>query len=162
VRVLVVPSVPDDGHGRLRFEELVPPDAMLADITSYLAERKVIGARVVVEPPFYQGVTVVARIRVRLNTAPDRFQEDALDALFRYFHPLVGGLDGTGWPFGRTVQLGEVYSVLERVRGTEFIEDVRLFPADPLTGVRGDPVQRLEINRNALVYSYDHQVFVET
>jgi predicted phage baseplate assembly protein len=161
VRVLVVPTVPDDGRGRLNFEDLVPPDSMLSGIADYIRDRKVIGARVVVEPPFYQGITVVARIRPRPRTAPEHLREEALDALFRYFHPLVGGADGKGWGFGRTIHVGEVYSVIQKVRGTEFIEDVRLYPADPLSGQRGEPVQRLEINRNALVFSYDHQVLVQ-
>ena len=161
VRVLVVPAIGEGDRGRVDFADLVPPDSMLSAIADYLAARKVIGARVMVEPPFYQGVTVVARIRPRLRTSPERLQEDALTALFRYFHPLVGGNEGTGWPFGRTIQLGEVYSVLERVRGTEFIEEVRLYPADPLTGQRGEAVQRLQINRNALTFSYDHQVRVQ-
>lgn len=162
VRVLVVPTVHDDGRGRLNFEELVPPDPMLAAIADYIRDRKVIGARVVVEPPFYQGITVVARIRARPRVAPEQLREETLTALFRYFHPLVGGGDGKGWEFGRTIQVGEVYSVIQRVNGVGFIEDVRLFPADPITGQRGEPVQRLEINRNALVFSYDHQALVQS
>lgn len=161
VRVLVVPALRHDPRYRVRFEELVPPDDMLAKIADYLRERKVIGARVTVEPPFYQGITVVARIRNRPRYAPEILREDALDALFRYFHPLTGGSDGKGWAFGRPIQVGEVYSVLQRMPGVELIEDVRLFPADPLSGQRGDAVQRLEINRNALVFSYDHQVLVQ-
>ncbi len=162
VRVLVVPALRHDPRYRIRFEELVPPEEMLAKIADYLRERKVIGARVVVEPPFYQGITVVARIRNRPRFAPELLREDALDALFRYFHPLTGGADGKGWAFGRPIQVGEVYSVLQRMPGVELIEDVRLFPADPLSGQRGDAVQRLEINRNALVFSYDHQVLVQS
>ena len=162
VRVLVVPALRHDPRYRVRFEELVPPDDMLERIADYLRERKVIGARVTVEPPFYQGITVVARIRNRPRFAPEILREDALDALFRYFHPLTGGADGTGWAFGRPIQVGEVYSVLQRMAGVELIEDVRLFPADPLSGQRGDAVQRLEINRNALVFSYDHQVLVQS
>ena len=44
---------------------------------------------------------------------PTRLQEDALRALYEYFHPITGGPDGTGWPFGRPVNVGEIYSVLQ-------------------------------------------------
>jgi predicted phage baseplate assembly protein len=161
VRVLVVPSVGDVTTGRLRFEELVPPDEMLAAIAAYLDERRVVGARVVVEPPVYQGITIVARLRARPRTDPERLQAAALTALYRHFHPLIGGPDGTGWPFGRPIHVGEVYSVLQRLPGVEFVEDARLFGADPVTGVRGEQTQRIDIGPNTLVFSYEHQVLVQ-
>ena len=67
----------------------------------------------------------------------------------------------TGWPFGRPVNVGEVYAVLQGLRGTELVEDVRLFGADPVTGERGTQTQRLELEPNALVFSYEHQVLVD-
>lgn len=160
VRVLVVPSAVTDAQGRLRFDDLVPPDTMLATISGHLGERRVIGARVMVEPPVYQGITVVARIRGGAHAEPAKLQADALAALFRYFNPVTGA-GGGGWPFGRPVHVGEVYGVLQQVRGTEFVEDARLFPADPITGRRGDAVSRIDIAANALVFSYEHQVRVE-
>jgi predicted phage baseplate assembly protein len=161
VRVLVVPSVGDLQTGRLGFEELIPPDPMLAAIAAYLDERRLIGARVVVEPPVYQAITIVARIRARSRTRAQALQTEALDALYRYFHPVIGGPAGSGWPFGRPVHVGEVYSVLQRLPGTEFVEDARLFPADPITGKRSDAAQRVDINAHALVFSYEHQVLVQ-
>jgi predicted phage baseplate assembly protein len=161
VRVLVVPAVGEGEGGRLRFEELQPPDSTLECIRTYLDERRVIGARVRVEPPSYLGITVVARIRARHGARTDRLQSEALGALYRYFHPVVGGPEGGGWPFGRPVHVGEVYSVLQRLPGTEFVEDARLYAADLHTGKRGEPAQRLDIDPLALVFSYEHQVLVE-
>jgi predicted phage baseplate assembly protein len=161
VRVLVVPVVTTDESGRMPFESLVPPPDLLASVAEYLDERRVLGTQVVVEPPMYQGFTVVARIRARPRVRPSRLQDDALAALYRYFHPVIGGADGTGWPFGRPIHAGEVYSVLQGLAATEFVEEVRLFPADPVTGKRGDAMARVDIGRHALVFSYEHQVLVE-
>lgn len=161
VRVLVVPATGGDGEGRMRFEDLVPAEETLARIAAHLDERRVIGARVVVEPPVYQGVTVVARLVPRATTSAKRLQAACTAALYRYFHPIEGGPDGTGWPFGRPVQVGEVYSVLQRVSGLEMVDEARLFAADPITGQRGEAVQRIEIGPDALVFSYQHQVRVE-
>jgi predicted phage baseplate assembly protein len=160
VRVLVVPSVtaPD---GRLRFEQLVPTDATLARITDRLEETRVIGTRLVVEPPAYRGVTIVARLRPRARANPARLQEAALDALFRYLDPVRGGPDRAGWPFGRPVTSGELYAVLQQLRGTEMVEDLRIFGADPVTGQRGQATNRLEVEPTALVFSYEHQVLVD-
>lgn len=160
VRVLVVPAARDAG-GRLAFEQLVPSEETLARVTARLDECRVIGARVLVEPPSYRGITIVARLKARPRANPTRLQEEALAALYEYFHPITGGPEGTGWPFGRPVQVGEVYAVLQALRGTEIVEDVRLFGADPITGQRGQATQRLDLEPHALVFSFEHQLLVE-
>jgi predicted phage baseplate assembly protein len=160
VRVLVVPSATSE-LGRLRFEQLVPSPDTLQKITDRLEESRVIGTRAIVEPPVYRGITIVARLKARPRANPTRLQEEALAALYDYFHPITGGPEGTGWPFGRPINVGEVYSVLQALRGTEIVEDARLFGADPVTGQRGQQTQRLELEPHALVFSYEHQVLVE-
>jgi predicted phage baseplate assembly protein len=160
VRVLIVPAVPAVS-ARLTFDQLVPADDTLERITRRLDESRLVGTRVVVEPPVYRGVAIEARLRARPRTDPGRLQEDALDALFRYFHPTIGGPDGAGWPFGRPIIAGEVHAALQAVRGIELIEEVRVFGADPVTGERGKATERLDVDPNGLVFSYDHQVVVE-
>ncbi|SCF17399.1 putative baseplate assembly protein [Micromonospora haikouensis] len=161
VRLLVVPEAVADEEGRLHFEDLVPPDGMLATIAEHLDARRPIGARLVVEPPFYQGVTVVARLVPRPDTAVAQLRAEATATLYRYLDPVHGGPEGTGWPFGRQVHSGEVFGVLQRLPGVEVVEEVRMFPADPLTGRRGEQVTRIELDRHALVFSHQHQVRVD-
>jgi hypothetical protein len=105
---------------------------------------------------------VVATLVARLRTTPEELEREALLALNRYYSPLAGGPDGTGWPFGRPVQAGEVYAVLQRLPGTELIEEVVLFGADPVTGKRGKATQRIDLDRNALTFSFDHRIRVVT
>ena len=76
--------------------------------------------------------------------------------------PVEGGPAGTGWPFGRPVQAGDVFAVLQRVPGVELVEDVKLFPADPVQGERGEAVPRVDVPPHGLVHSYEHQVRVGT
>lgn len=159
VRVLVVPQAVPDPGGRLRFEQLVPGDALLDRITRHLDERRLIGTRLAVGPPFYQGVTVVATVHAFRGVDTDRVRRQA-DALYRHLDPLTGGSDGKGWPFGRPVQSGEVFAVLQRVPGVELVDEVVLHPADPLTGKRGDPTDRIDLERPSLVFSFDHRVRV--
>ena len=160
VRVLVVPAASADVEGRLRFEDLVPTPETLEAVADHIEERRTVGARVVVEPPYYQGVTVVATLVARPRTSPEELQLAAVLALNRYYSPLTGGPDRTGWPFGRPVQAGEVYAVLQQLPGTELVEEVVLFGADPVTGKRGNPVQRIDLDRFALTFSYDHRIRV--
>ncbi|MFB6816182.1 putative baseplate assembly protein [Streptomyces sp. NPDC056347] len=161
VRVLVVPDAVPDRGGQLRFEQLIPSDAVLAAVTERLDERRLVGTRLVVEPPAYQGVTVVARL-VTTGGDADRVRAEAVAALFRHIDPLRGGADGAGWPFGRPVQYGEIFAVLQNVPGVALVEEVRMFPADPITGRRGAAVQRIDVAPGALVFSHQHQVEVTT
>jgi len=159
VRVLVVPAVTAE-DGRLRFEQLVPDAGVLQAITDRLEDSRVIGTRVIVEPPGYRGVIVEARVRPRAGTNPTRLKGDAERALFEYLDPIHGGPEGTGWPFGRPVTVGEVYSVLQGLRGAEIVEEVQLFGANPDTGEKKESTQRLELPPHTLIFSYDHDVTV--
>ncbi|MCX4736548.1 putative baseplate assembly protein [Streptomyces sp. NBC_01363] len=159
VRVLVVPDAVADEGGQLRFEQLIPSDSVLSTVTARLDERRLVGTRLLVEPPAYQGVTVVARL-VTAGGDVDRVRAEAVAALFRHIDPLRGGAEGTGWPFGRPVQYGEIFAVLQGVRGVGLVEEVRMFPADPITGRRGAAVQRIDVAPGALVFSHQHQVEV--
>jgi hypothetical protein len=123
---------------------------------------RLIGTRVSVEPPRYRGVTVVARLIARPRVDADRVRADALEVLYRFLNPLPGGgFDGTGWEFGRPVRSGDVYSVLQAVSGVQAVEDIRLFSANPVTGERGAEQPRIDLERNSLVYSFEHLVKVE-
>ncbi len=160
VRVLIVPAAAEV-DGKIDFAELVPGDETLQRISDRLDEVRLIGTRILVSPPKYRGVTVVARVIARPRLDKTRVRADALEALYRYLNPISGGRDGKGWEFGRPVQAGDVYALLQRVRGVDLVEDVRLFGANPVTGERGEECQRLDVDRHSLIFSFEHHVKVE-
>jgi predicted phage baseplate assembly protein len=160
VRVLVVPQATIDRGGRLRFEQLVPGDGLLSRITGFLDERRPIGTRLAVGPPFYQGITAVVTLHAFPNADTESVQAAALQGLYDYLDPITGGPHDTGWPFGRPVHSGELFAVLQRVPGVSVVDEVRLYPADPITGKRADATERIVLEPEALVFSYDHRVTV--
>ena len=162
VRLLVVPRVVTDDLGRIAFDDLrTPPRELLRRISDHLDKRRLVGTRLVVEPPVYQGLTVVARVTAGPDVRADAVQDAALRALYAYLSPQDGGPDGKGWPFGRAVRAFDVSAVLARVPGLAEVDDLLLFPADPASGNRGAPVARVDVAPGALVYSYQHQVRVQ-
>jgi predicted phage baseplate assembly protein len=160
LKVLIVPAAAQD-RGRIKFEDLVPSEQTLERVRLRLDETRLLGTRVLIEPPLYRGVTVVARLVAKPRSSAARIQAEALDALHAYLNPLSGGPDGNGWPFGRPVQAGEIYAALQRIRGVDLVEEVRVFGANPVTGERGKQATRIELEPNSLVFSYEHQVRVE-
>jgi predicted phage baseplate assembly protein len=161
VRVLVVPRVTADSQGALPAEELRdPPNRLMQRIEAHLEERRLVGTRVLVVPPEYHGITVIARLSASDSNHVADVRRAAGRALYHYLSPLTGGPEHTGWPFGRAVQAFEVAAVLAGLPGVSTVDEVRLFPADLVSGQRGDPVPRLEIGEDALILSYGHQVRV--
>ena len=160
VKVMVVPAA-TSARGRLDFADLVPAQDTLERIAARLDEVRLVGTRVLVEPPRYRGVTVVARLVARTRLRTDEVRRRAVDALYDFLNPLTGGPDGTGWPFGRRVLRGEIFGLLQAVRGVDVVEDVRVYGANPVTGERGAESTRLSVGPGGLVFSFDHQVRVE-
>ncbi|MEV7419206.1 putative baseplate assembly protein [Streptomyces sp. NPDC089919] len=160
VRVLLVPAAEDDGEGRLEFGQLACEPELLASVAAHLDARRMLGTRLLVEPPYYQGVTVVADLVALPGVSVVRVRRAAQAALYGFLNPLSGGPDGRGWPFGRAVHGGEVFAVLQQVPGVDAVESVRLFPADLETLRRLEPVDRIPLDAGSLAFSYDHQVRV--
>ena len=161
VRLLVVPRVVTDELGRIAWADVThPPEELMQRISGHLDERRLIGTRLLVEPPQYRGVTVVARAVADPDARPERVQDAALRALYSYLSPQDGGPTGSGWEFGRSVMAFDIYNALATVDGLDRIEDLLLFPADP-DGNRGAPVDRVDLEPGALVLSYQHQVRVQ-
>lgn len=161
VRLLVVPDAPCDSLGRTAFGDLVPRGSSLRTVGAALEARRCVGARVVVEPPRYQGITVVARLRSQERVQTERVGDRALEALYTHFDAIRGGRRGMGWEFGRPVTIGEIFGVLQRVDGVEYVEEALLFGADPVNGLRGAPTQRIDLPDDTLVFSFEHQILVE-
>jgi predicted phage baseplate assembly protein len=161
VRLLVVPRLSGDPEAQTDFGALRPSDEVLQRLAEHLEPRRMLGARLLIEPPFYRAVTVVARLKAAADTSSERVRPAALSAVYRLLHPQFGGPREEGWPLGRAVQTGDIHAALQRVRGVEQVEDVRLFLADPVLGTRSEaPVERIDLARTELVFSYEHQIMV--
>jgi len=161
VRVLLVPEVSGDPDQPLRLADLAPSPSTLQRLGAYLDDRRMLGTRLLLEPARYRGVTVVARVRAKRQVSAERLSAELVAALHRYLHPVVGGPDGTGWPFGRPVHQGEVYAVFQRVAGVDYVEQVRLFAVDLRAERPTDELERVVPEPTELIFSFRPDVLVE-
>jgi len=108
VSVVIVPAA--DGN----LDTLIP---MVAD---FLEPRRLLTTRVQVVGPRF--VPIGVRVAVHLlPEAPENAMNDrVVAALSRYLDPLVGR-DGSGWPFGRSVNVSEIYQLLDTLPGVDFV-----------------------------------------
>jgi hypothetical protein len=121
VRVGLV-LVPGAGLGTSPW--LDPPAQLLGAVADFFSERRLITTRLYVTGPRYVRVDIAATLYLKSDARNEDVTAAAKRALDDFFHPLTGGADGKGWPFGRPVHASEVYSILERVRGIDHADDV--------------------------------------
>ena len=101
-------------------------DAVVRAVQCWLEPRRPLGCELHVSGPGWRPVSVHATLQAGRGSdagLADRAQA-ALDA---FFHPLTGGPDGSGWPFGRDVYRTEVAAVLADVPGVVQVRDLDLF-----------------------------------
>lgn len=118
VTVIILPWLP---KGRP-----MPSVALRRTVTAYLTRRRVIGTRVEVVGPTYRKVSVQARVQSADRVNKESLRTRIIEALDRFFDPLVGGPDGTGWPFGRDVYRSEVLQVIDETIGVENVLALQL------------------------------------
>ena len=146
VGVFIVP--PDLGGGT----PPVPIEEALRNVARSLSETAApAGIDVVVAAPRYRYV----RCRVAVVMTPGRRAFDVLDAITTYLHPIIGGDDGQGWPFGRTLAYKPLLMFLmKQVAGLTAVPKL-LMEVDDL---RIDPCADVPIEDDALFWSLRHEL----
>ena len=130
-------------------------------ISEHLEPRRTLGTSVEIGTPFYQGVTVAALVQALPGRPATLVRQRAVDILYRYINPLIGGSDGTGWPFDTDLNAAALAEMLEAVEGVERVEEVLLFEYDLRTGLRHGPGREVvRLDRQSLFLSAAHQVVV--
>jgi hypothetical protein len=107
---------------------------------AFLALRGPAGAagQIRVAAPDYQPIGVEAVVVPVDPSKAGPVVEAATAAIIAFLHPLTGGPQGTGWPFGRDVFASDVASVLESTPGVDVVPNLELL----LDGTpRGDRVE---------------------
>ena len=111
-------------HSRPSEDAPQPTDELLAALWTFFDARRTLATRHHVVGPDYLPVEISANLALHEDAPPDEALAAARAALVGFFHPLTGGPERTGWPFGRAVYVSEVYAELERVALVNYAEDV--------------------------------------
>lgn len=131
-----------------------PLPADLRKIHEFLDERRLITTRVHVVAPRYVRIAVKVTVVPMPGERAELLKAQVTDTLMRFFHPLCGGFDGNGWPFGRSVYASEVYQTLEGIQGVDHVEALSLFKEED--GAFKDCGNLIAIDENVLV-NFDGQ-----
>ena len=120
VSIVIVPKTPSIEEKPVLKEEL------RNEIQNYLFTRRLITTRVHVVAPKYVDVAVHFKIKPQADTGKELVEARVKERLRAFLHPLTGGVDGRGWPFGRDVVISEIYRVIEETAGVDYTIDAEL------------------------------------
>ena len=107
-----------------------PTLGLLRAVSAHLNAHRIVGTRVEVTGPTYTVVSVQARVSATRLAIRSELVQRIGERLDRFFHPLHGGPDGTGWPLGRDVVRSEVLQVIDAVPGVDHVLDLELVDED--------------------------------
>jgi predicted phage baseplate assembly protein len=160
VRVLIVPRV-DIPAVSLNLQDLALPASLVEAVADYLDNRRLLTTRVQIDEPYYQGVKVVAEVFAVAGIRPESIQENATAALYEFINPVTGGPDGEGWPFGRSLNDGDIHVLLRGVPGVATVRRVFFHQVNIRTGdVVDQQLPRIALPPHALLMSSGHEVRV--
>ena len=153
ISVIVVPDSDAD--------QPTPSEGTLRSVCAYLDGRRLLTTELFVLKPVYQTIELQGDVVVEDN-ADLREVKDGLQAeLKNYFHPLKGGEDGKGWPFGGTVFYSKVTNRIFRVPGVASIQefDIRIdgVPQQRCTDVPLKPHALLSLADSNLTVHYSDE-----
>jgi hypothetical protein len=77
-------------------------------------------------PPTYREIRIGADLYPTSIDLAVPLRRTVIESLNRYFHPLTGGPNGTGWEFGRSIFLSDLYSMLEGISGVDHVENLKV------------------------------------
>lgn len=160
VRVLLVPNV-DVPDGPIPKEELDLIHSVREAVQAYLDERRLLAMRVEIAAPEYIQVAVEARVRVKPEFNTDLIAENIKSRLYGFINPVCGGPKGQGWPFGRSLFASDLLSLVQNTPDVEYIEEVKFFTVDWVSGQRQEIFDKLKVPVNSLICSAEHKVEVK-
>ena len=161
VFLIVLPKI-DTPDRPTQADMVLVPEVRKA-VLDDLGARCLLGGAVEVRLPELLWVSVKAELRVGVHSRPSTMKEVermASDALYSFLNPFTGGVDGTGWPFGRDLYLSEVYGLLQRIPSVDYVDGVRIHIVESGTTLSRPAPPRVTVSSNMLICSAEHEVMV--
>ena len=155
VCIIVVPKFDESREDYDK--KLVPTSELLRRVKAYLDERRLVTVRVNVERPQYTELSINLEIIRTTTGSSERLKRDIVRALRRFLHPIVGGRDGKGWKFGRSVLKVDIFHIVENVEGVDFVDNIQILDED-----RGFFVDQIKLGPKGLPFLVDVEITEKT
>jgi hypothetical protein len=131
---------------------------LLAAVENALTPKLLLTTQLHVIGPQFVTVGITVTIVPLSDELEPALQQRVVEAVKNFFDPHTGGEDGKGWPFGRNVFVSEIYSLLDRLAGVDYVTAVTVTPTIPgrlipplgeLIGVNVKPYELVNVQMTA-------------
>jgi Baseplate J-like protein. len=153
ISVIIVPAA-DDSKPQPQ-----PDKDMKEAVSEYLDERRLLTTRVHVVPPTYVEVGVQLTVVTNPDALVDDVKTQVETELKWFFNPLPDRPDEKGWPhkkgwpFGRNVFVSEIYELLDKLPGVDYV--IRTVDSPPSKSldelITADPTRLMYNSRGELM-----------
>jgi predicted phage baseplate assembly protein len=133
----------------------MPSEGTLRLVCACLDKARLITTELYILPPVYRRVKVTTDVVVDDRADLAEVKTSIQKALLGYFHPLTGGEDGQGWPFGGDIFYSRVYG-RATVPGVQSIQRLVI----SLDGFEAPECTNVPLCDGELAYSVEHAVNV--
>ena len=161
ITVIVVPDRRTTAVPPLGTAPPLPSDGLLRTVCEYLDARRLLTTELFVVAPRYVTLELSAQVVAHDDADTRRVKEEVETALRIYFDPLLGGDDGSGWPFGGALRYSKIVQRVFDVAGVDSVPVLQLV----VDGEARPPctdVALATIAPNALLQLVAHEVAVVT
>ncbi|BAZ08752.1 hypothetical protein NIES4071_05580 [Calothrix sp. NIES-4071] len=137
ISVIIVPNTQlQENPGNFRFE---PSKDLLKAVGDYLEPKRLLTTRLHIVAPRWVTIKVNISLILQPGAKKELVQKLVQDALEGFFHPLTGGIKGKGWEFGRNIYISEIYQLLDKQPGVDYVTKRKQLNGDEV--ITGDPSQ---------------------
>ncbi|MDB9494073.1 putative baseplate assembly protein [Spirulina major CS-329] len=118
------------GYGTSPAELSLTP-ALIESTLAYLDDRRLLGVEIRCREPDYVGVSVHIEVALepeyREPLAQQHIRTSLESQLYRFLNPVIGGLEGQGWEFGRPVYASDIINLFQAQLGVRYLGTIQLF-----------------------------------
>jgi predicted phage baseplate assembly protein len=145
VTVIVLPRVPTDHPDFM--DRPTPSLALLRRVKRHLNKHKLVTTILHVEKPKFAEFDVEVEVYRKTGGPTDRLTRRISDAVRMFAHPLKGGRDRQGWPFGRSMYKIDLFHIVEEVPDVDLVHRIRIFDVK-----KGREVDFVNVREHELVF----------
>ncbi|MGB9939415.1 hypothetical protein [Methanosarcina sp.] len=124
--------VPDNWHELLKAENHAGYEGLIKIVSDYLDPRRLIGTAIDIKRPAFTEVKIYMKIDISSKLNNDKVTKKIKEKICNFLDPIVGGDQGNGWPYGRSLTIYEIAQVIENTEGVEKIYTVNFDGNDKL------------------------------
>ncbi|RPJ86384.1 MAG: putative baseplate assembly protein, partial [Acidobacteria bacterium] len=128
-----------------------PGKGFIQTVKRHLDSHRLVATQVHVSGPKYVKVSVKCTVHLNKRASSQVVTQNISQALTNFLDPIHGGADGQrGWPLGRDIFPSEIYQLIDKQEGVDYVIGVSL------NGQKVDT--KLELPPTGLPYSGEHKI----